>query len=444
MTQLLKIGQTIHTETSKQICTVEQFLGGGAQGEVYQIDYKGHSMALKWYFSHYLRQDGRLRVRLQKAIALGPPTAQFLWPLELASAPDLSGFGYIMPLREPRFKSIVDLMKRRAEPSFHTIATIGFELAHNYFELHAKGLCYRDINFGNAFFDPDTGEVRICDNDNVDVNGQPGPIAGAPRFMAPEIVRGEAFPTRQTDWFSLAVLLFYICMVHHPLEGKKEADIHALNFQAMRKLYGKEPVFIFDPNDDSNRPVPGYHDNAIVFWPLYPQFLRKLFTDAFTIGIQDPGQGRVTETVWREAMTRLRDSIVYCTACKAENFYDIEGSGTKQSVKICWSCGKTIPLPWQIHLKYKSINNVVILNHGTTLFHHHIDDPTSFNFSKRMAMVTQHPQSPNIWGLTNLSDTKWVSFTADSKVIDVFPGRSVKLAPGTKINFGKTEGEIRQ
>ena len=65
--------------------------------------------------------------------------------------------------------------------------------------------------------------------------------------MAPEIVRGEAKPTTESDLFSLAVLLFYMLMMHHPLEGKKESDIKAFDLPAMNKIYGLEPVFIFDP-----------------------------------------------------------------------------------------------------------------------------------------------------------------------------------------------------
>jgi len=85
-----------------------------------------------------------------------------------------------------------------------------------------------------------------------------------------------------------------------------------LDVPAMNQLYGTEPVFIFDPGDDSNRPVPGYQDNAIVSWPIYPQFLRDLFTKSFTSGIKDPKNGRVRESEWRIAMVKLRDSIIYC------------------------------------------------------------------------------------------------------------------------------------
>ena len=53
----------------------------------------------------------------------------------------------------------------------------------------------------------------------------------------------------------------------------------------MNQLYGVNPVFIFDPDDKSNRPVRGYQDNAIIYWDLYPKALKDLFTNAFTVGI---------------------------------------------------------------------------------------------------------------------------------------------------------------
>lgn len=437
MNQILKPGQTVQTEAGVP-CKVGQFLGGGGQGEVYKAQLGSQTVALKWYFP--AQATRKQREALDLLVKKGPPDGRFLWPLVLTQAQGVPGFGYIMPLREPRFKGIVDLMKRRIEPTFRALATAGLQLADSYLALHAQGLCYRDISFGNVFFDPDTGETLICDNDNVavDKEGESG-VLGTPRFMAPEIVRGEAKPSTESDLFSLAVLLFYMLMVHHPLEGKRELTIKCLDLPAMNKLYGTEPLFIFDPNDDSNRPVPGYHDNAIAFWPLYPQFLRDLFTEVFTVGLHDP-QERVRESEWRGAMVRLRDSIVYCARCGVETFYDadaLQASGGQPGP--CWSCGTRIQLPPRIRID----RQIVMLNHDTQLFPHHVDDQRMYDFSEPVAEVTQHPKDPSVWGLRNLSDEKWVVTAADGTARDVEPGRSVTLAVGVKINFGQKEGEIR-
>lgn len=441
MNEILKLGQKVCTESSGITCTVELFLGGGGQGEVYQANLGGKPIALKWYFPDYLQLDSQQRERLETVIQSGAPSDRFLWPMELASAPDAAGFGYIMPLREPRYKGMVDLMKRRIEPNLRALATAGFELADSFFQLHAKGLCYRDISFGNVFFDPDTGNVLICDNDNVSVDGEgKSGVLGTPRFMAPEVVCGEALPSRQTDLFSLSVLLFYMFMVNHPLEGKREAQIMSLDLPAMSKLYGTEPIFIFDPKDDSNRPVSGYQNNALAFWPIYPQFLRGLFTRAFTDGIRDPQNGRVGEGEWRSAMVRLRDSIVYCSYCSVENFYDADAlKATGGHPGYCWSCERQLQLPPRIRIG----KNVVMLNYDAQLCPHHVDDRKLYDFSQPVAAVTQNPKNPSIWGIKNCSNEKWVITTAEGNIKDVEPGRTVTIAIGTKINFGKTEGEIR-
>jgi serine/threonine protein kinase len=438
MSQLLKPKQKVRTESSGMNCEVEQFLGGGGQGEVYRANLGGKPVALKWYFPN--QATAEQREALEVLVKSGPPNEKFLWPMELTSAGGVPGFGYIMPLRESRYKGIVDMMKRRVEPTFRALATSGLELSHSYLQLHSKGLCYRDISFGNVFFDPSSGATAICDNDNVAVHGKAGGgVLGTPRFMAPEVVRGDALPSTQTDLFSLAVLLFYMLLVHHPLEGKKESSIKCFDLPAMTKLYGTEPLFIFDPADRANEPVSGYHDNAIAFWPIYPQFLRDTFTKAFTEGIRDPKNGRVAESVWRSVMVRLRDAILYCR-CGVENFYDsaaLQASGGKPPP--CWSCNKELQLPARIRVG----KSVVMLNHNTQLFPHHVDDQRMYDFSKPVAAMTQHPTNPNIWGLKNISTEKWVSKLADGTVKDVEPGRSVSLAVGTKILFGKSEGEIR-
>ncbi len=442
MGELLKTGQTVYTTSSKLPCTVQQFLGGGGQGEVYQANLSGQAIALKWYFPHYLKNDPFLRDRIEAAIQLGPPSDRFLWIQELVTAPDIDGFGYIMPLRDIRFKGIIDLMKSRITPSFRSLSTAGFELADSFFQLHCRGLCYRDISFGNVFFNPDTGSVLICDNDNVDVDdGQGvGGVLGTPRFMAPEIVRGDTSPNTQTDLFSLAVLLFYIFMVHHPLEGRKEAEIRCFDLPAMIKLYGTAPIFIFDPNDISNRPIPGYQDNAEIYWNIYPEFLQKLFTKAFTNGLHNPTSGRVQETEWRTAMIQLRDSIVFCPDCGEQNFYDFGFLKVTGNLKPCWNCRSEILPPARIRLGRQTI----MLNHDAKLFPHHVDNEKPFDFSEAIAAITQHPTNRNIWGLKNLSCRKWVATTPEGAVKDVEPGQSTRLANGTKINFGTSEGEICQ
>jgi serine/threonine protein kinase len=441
---ILATKQKVKTVTSKMDCEVQQLLGAGGQGEVYRASLAGQNVALKWYYGETATREQYNG--LSNLVRIGAPNEKFLWPLELVKADGVHGFGYIMPLREPRYKSLFDLVARRINSSFRALTTAGLELAHSFKQLHSKGLCYNDINFGNVFFDPNTGEVLICDNDNVVVDGTDSGVLGTPDFMAPEIVRGEARPRTRTDLFSLSVLLFYIFFDQHPLYGKKLMAIHSLDWPARKKLCGDEPVFIFDPVDKSNEAVPRTIDplgeagaNALMFWPIYPKFLKDHFTKAFTDGIKDPQHGRVTEGVWREAMIRLRDSIMFCGNCTNENFYDADALKANGKQAACWNCGKEVQLPPRIKLR----RNVVMLNYNTKLYPHHVDDQRLYDCTEEVAAVVTHPTQPNVWGLKNLSNDKWVSTTADGTIKEVGPGRSVSFAVGTKINFGKIEAEIR-
>ncbi|HEX8747169.1 MAG TPA: hypothetical protein VF717_08205 [Pyrinomonadaceae bacterium] len=439
MDQMLRPGQSVRCQPSGMNCVIDTLLGAGGQGEVYKATLGGEAVAVKWFFPKMGTPEQRAAIEL--LVRSGPPSEHFLWPMEVTEAAGVPGFGYVMPLRPPRFKNIVDLMKRRIEPTFRALATAGLNLSHNYLLLHSQGLCYRDISFGNAFFDPDNGDILIADNDNVSVDGAGVlGVLGTPRFMAPEVVRGEAVPSTQTDLFSLSVLVFYMLMVAHPLEGRKETEIKCLDLPAMTKLYGTEPLFIFDPADNSNAPVPGIHDNALAFWRIYPQFLRDLFTRAFTVGMREPLHGRVRESEWRGAMVRLRDAIFYCHHCGLENFYDSEALKARGgNPGLCWSCAAQLRLPPRIRIG----KSIVMLNHDTRLFPHHVDDQKLYDFSGPVAAISQHPTNPAIWGLKNLSQVRWVITNAEGEVKDVEPGRSFTLTADTKIQFGNMTGEIR-
>jgi serine/threonine protein kinase len=446
MSTLLRAGQAIRAEPAGLPCTVEAFLGGGGQGEVYRAVLDGQPVALKWYFPQIATPEHRRA--LENLIRLGRPTPRFLWPLALAVAPDVPNFGYLMALRESRFKSIADVMNRRVDPSFSALATAGFQLADSFLALHSRGLCYRDISFGNVFLDPDLGEILVCDNDNVAVDGTAaGGILGTPDFMAPEIIRGEALPSTRTDLYSLAVLLFYLFHLHHPLFGKKVMQIHALDLPARVKLCGSEPLFIFDPHDPSNAaqpravdPTGEAGDNALAYWPIYPRFLRDLFVRAFTDGLHDPEHGRVREGEWRAALAQLRDWIVDCPSCTAECFYDTAALRARGGQPPnCWRCRAAVPLPPRVRIG----RQIVMLNPDTRLFPHHVDERRSYDFERPVAVVTRAPSNPLSLTLQNLSSEPWHAILPDGSTHTVGPNGYLPLVQGTRIQFGRAEGEIR-
>ncbi|MGI6501681.1 MAG: protein kinase domain-containing protein [Anaerostipes sp.] len=428
----LKNGTILASESGNKY-TVVSLLGAGGQGEVYDVECGKSHYALKWYFKG--SATARQKQMLETIIAKGTPDATFLWPMELITPAQNELFGYIMPLRPKNYKSIVDLMKKKVNPSFYVLCRTAFNLTKGYQKLHGMGAKYQDISFGNLFFNPDNGDVLICDNDNVSFdNKKLGGVLGTPGFMAPEIVRGEKKPSRDTDRYSLSVLLFYLFMVNHPLEGKIEASIKCMDMLARVKLYGTDPVFIFDPDNKTNRPVKGIHDNANIYWPLYPEKLRQMFAKAFTVGLTQPNK-RVTEPEWMNLFANMMSGMMQCS-CGASNFYneDLEGRGVAH---ICWNCQSVVRVPTKMIVG----KSTVLLNHNTKLLHHHIYG--DYDLETVVGSVIQNPKNPALWGIRNEDKVNWTYEKPDGTQIPVGIGKTAGIAGGVKIHFSEVTGEFK-
>ena len=432
---MLKPGRTLRTSNGRPVKVV-RLIGEGGQGEVYRVQVDGQPYALKWYHRPATRAQKEWTSEQRSALdgfllKTAPPDRRFLWPQGLVEDPKGRTFGYLMHLLPERFQSMEDLVlgRMRPPPRFRQLCAAGINLSECFRKLHNAGACYKDINLGGPVIDPTNGDVLVCDTDNVRVNKTPGNIIFV-FFAAPELILGTGTCQTNTDIHSLAVLLFYMFVRHHPLDGRRQLEVNVFNEAAQRKFYGRQPVFIFDPENDTNRPVEGFHDNAIRNWNLYPKYLKELFTRAFTKGLHQP-DGRVREGEWMEAFARLRDSLWYCPGCGVENFLDREASESK-----CWRCGADPVLPLMLDLGKDQVH----LNADTYLYSHHVG--RRLDFATLAAEMNPHPTKAKVWGLKNLSRRKWTYVGRDGDTKDVLPGRSVPIRAGLEIDFGKVKGSI--
>lgn len=364
------------------------------------------------------------RALIEDLVERGAPDDRFLWPQELVELDD-GRFGYVMPLRPEGYAGLADLLTGRVDATFAAVCRLCVELSDAFLTLHSNGLCYRDISFGNVFFDPATGAALICDNDNVGIDGvSPSAVLGTRRFMAPEIVRRRAAPSANTDLYSLSVLLFYVLMMGHPLIGRREKEFPCWDDRAESELFGRTPRFVFDPSDRSNEPDPSMHDAVLRYWQLYPTFVHDQFVRAFTVGLLDP-DCRVRESVWRSTLARLRDGITRCTRCGREGF--VERGGTPPA---CWSCHAPLPEPLWLVIDRRQ----VAVSEGSQLHGHHLFG--NYDYRSTVAEVVRHPTNPTLLGLRNHTDVTWRAHVDDDDERDVDPGRAVRMAPGVRIETG--------
>ena len=284
-------GQVLHMVRAGTTVTVSEPLKEGGQGVVYRaVMSSGAVFVVKWYRAASASQSQREAI--EALVMHGRPHPAFIWPLDIVTCPNVAGFGYLMPLLEPRFVSFAEMLESPKQPTFADMAVIGRELVDAFAALHASGLCYRDISFGNLFVDPERGEVAVIDNDNVGTDGGTAQVLGhvalhGARDRAP----GSSAGDRERP--ALARRVAVLPVRPRPPSGWAAGRVHLHlggGTPPVRQRAGDHPLrdrppLRVPPGRPSNRPVPG--DPMLRWWPLYPRFFQDLFIRAFTVGLVD-------------------------------------------------------------------------------------------------------------------------------------------------------------
>jgi eukaryotic-like serine/threonine-protein kinase len=249
------------------------------------------------------------------------------------------------------------------------------------------------------------------------------------------VVRREVLPNSRTDLFSMAVLFFYILFSWHPLDGRREAETTLLDGAAETRLYGTEPLFLFDPDNDANGPVPGFHDPIVARWQSLPAALRRLFVRAFTTGLNDPS-ARVLETEWRPALRAVIDASLACIGCGFEQVIDYDRSAGSANTR-CIACNAALDLPSLLIVSRRAF----ALSAGRSIDGAALD-PAQGEAARIGAEVEAHPTKPGVIGLKNLTAREWQVTLPDNRSFPVPPGQSIRIVPGASIGFGTVSGRI--
>lgn len=431
-----KKSETILLEGGKTAKIVDK-LGEGGQGIVYSVKIDGKDYALKWYTKLASFQNKKaFRKNLQTNIANGAPDGKFLWPLYLTE--ELNGsFGYVMNLRPKNFSDFSDILNNKVRfASTEVLINSALNIVNAFRSLHFKGLSYQDLNDGNFFIDVKTGEVLICDNDNVTPDGMnnPGNIIGKAGYMAPEIVFNSKknHPNTLTDRHSLAVILFKLFFRHDPLMGKAYVDSICITEKREWELYGAKPVFIFDPSDSSNRPVLGIHPNPIKLWPRYPKFLHDAFIKSFCQGMKDPNT-RLPDNEWQKLLIRFRGTLLKCPHCSSEICLALVPNG--DTVKF--ECGSAYSYPFAL----EDGTHKTPLFPGSKLYAC-LTSKDINDYATVTGEVIMNKKNPALWGIKNLSGKTW-NFTAPNGVSKEVPdGSVVPIGSNLEINFDGVTAKV--
>ena len=293
----LKEGDIVFLTDGSSV-VVGALIGEGGQGKVYRARHNDKDCALKWYYNaeyfdnkDYYENLVNLTTKVNERNGI---FNRFALPIQLTKKEEDGQFGYVMDLIPDSMVSMTKILNGQCD--FKDSVT-ELEACKKIVEeldiLHKSNMAFMDINDGSIFFDLNTGDVKFCDCDNISTGGSLSISIGKMGYMAPEVCLGKSVCNKQSDEFSLAVILYRLLVQDRPFEGK--AVVGIMDREKEIEIFGKNPVFTFDPNNDSNRPR---YPEVITRWNTeIPDEIKDYFTATFTEGIHDP-EKRTRNTWW--------------------------------------------------------------------------------------------------------------------------------------------------
>ena len=412
---------------------IVNLLGSGGQGYVYKILYNGAPKALKIYKPSALKDPQAFYNDVKEKLQRGSPSPSFLWPTDLLKW-NGNTFGYIMDLRPSEYEELSAFMAGSVYfASFKVAVSAALQIIAAFRILHNQGYSYQDLNDGNFFINPKTGDVLICDNDNVAQNGKNTGILGKPRYMAPEIVRHETMPNTQTDRFSLSVILFIMLTMTHPLEGKRYL-VPCLTPEIEEQIYGTEPIFLLDPDDKRNAPIAGIHNNIGIVWPVLPQYMKDAFLREFSQEVlKNPGR-RSTEANWQTLLIRFRSEIIPCGMCGNEVFT------YNAAAPVCDRCKRSLGSFRKI--KMAGCDYLMPALPGNIVYRVQLGTANVDQAGNPMMRVRRNPKDPQQIILQNVSGQDVEVTTPSGKIKMVANNAAVPANPGIKIKLQNGSLEI--
>lgn len=325
----------------------------GGQGRLYRSRDHKHVVKL------YQREDRARLPALQKImgdlnVTRHDPSAVslFAWINGIVRRPSLGvrmrNVNYELPHKELTWWFSQQALKRvppEMRGNWFDRTCVASEMARIAWKLHGVGLCHSDFSGANFLVNVAHRRVVLIDLDNLVVpDVLPPAMIGTAEYMAPEIViaqmhrQSDIRPAIQTDLHSLAVLIYQLLLMRHPLRGPKIRDPESAERDDLL-AFGEGALYTEDPHDRSNRPKDPFRGA----W-LLGEEVESLMRRAFTDGLRDPSR-RPVAAMWRDALSRMADQHVPCPNpdCEGKAFILL-----RDHPAVCPWCNTRISYPKQI------------------------------------------------------------------------------------------------
>jgi serine/threonine protein kinase len=347
----------------------------------------------------------------------------------------------------------------REKGNWLTHMRICLSIARAVRRLHMAGLAHSDLSYKNVLVDPTTGRACIIDIDGLVVPGKyPPDVVGTPDFIAPEVIATQGLsrddpkrvlPSRTTDRYALAVLIYMYLLYRHPLRGRKVFDPDPTKDEELGM--GRKALFVEHPTDASNRVNPDdlrpqalpWGDPAQRPYTMAGPLLVDLFNRAFIEGLHAP-EKRPSPADWESALVRTLDMIQPCSAKCEMGWYVFDNS----RAPVCPHCrtpyrGKLPVLNLYSSRtagNYRPDNHRLMVWDGQSLFPWHANRtvyPNEHLEERHKRRVGYFQFHAGDWYLVNEALPGMRDVTGGR---DVPLGGNVKLAEGAQILLSPEDG----
>ncbi len=315
---------------------------GTGQGDIYKVHNNCNEIfALKLF--HNGDNDKQLK-QIKRLIKRGKACDAFVIPMEVIKFK--GKVGYIMEYVDNGYISSTVLFNGIEEED--KIYDLPWEdklfflkkITDAFAVLSRAKLGVIDIKFENIMINLDSYKIKILDTDTIIYKNDKSIIRGTVGFMPPKTYTKQENPNEYNDAYAIAVMIFMTLLGAHPLEGKRRNE--PCNENIDMYLFGSHPLYMFNPTDDSNRPIPqdefGRNQQQVIDkYNKYPQYFKDAMMKTFVEGLFD-GVKRTSIIEWGEIIERLYEDSYVCENCGEEQFY---GS----AFKVCSQCKQKLNKP---------------------------------------------------------------------------------------------------
>jgi hypothetical protein len=199
-------------------------------------------------------------------------------------------------------------------------------------------------------------------------------------------------------------------------------------------MFGSNPIYIYNEQDSSNRPIRGYHTAVLKRYPALPSYIKAAFQKTFVDGLKDRENSRTTELEWIRLLCRYRDELITCE-CGHEYIY---GFYEKKPNAKCPGCHK----PTRAFCTLIIGKGKVLLEPGKYLYRSHIDK-YSGNYNEPIGKVITNKNNPSLWGIKIKLEHPILVKDRSGHEKEIAKDGVIPIIDGLKIRFEeKAIGEI--